>query len=415
MTSAVSLDMFGEAICKNPVAFATPLRNYAPLFFDEAMGLWVATGHEECKHLFSHESFHMSPKFSGNYSSDVFAEKYPMCQKFRDDNPFTDDVRHPLIRKLLVRAFSPSALRRIEQQIQSAIDAIVKPQLTKPGVIDVAKTIADPIPYAVISAIFGVDRLLANKAAFLQHAKVLARMIDPTVTPDERAEMEASAMFMHNELQALVSRARELPGDDLISDFLKAADEIGGLSDYDIMYTLMALITTGSTATTFTLTLVVHALLTQHEQYAWLRANPDKIDAAVEELVRFAHGAKFAYRFSLRDTEFRGHHIKKGQTVLLAFAGMNNDPAVFNQPEQCQFTRNNKDALSFGHGAHYCVGAHVARTEVRFLVKAFMEYAPNAFVIDDGIQWNFFNFLNREISSLPVDTGHGTSNQGEAL
>jgi cytochrome P450 len=187
------------------------------------------------------------------------------------------------------------------------------------------------------------------------------------------------------------------------------------LSDYDIMYTLMALITTGSTATTFTLTLVVHALLTQPEQYAWLRANPDKIDAAVEELVRFAHGAKFAYRFSLRDTEFRGHHIKKGQTVLLAFAGMNNDPAVFNQPEQCQFTRNNKDALSFGHGAHYCVGAHVARTEVRFLVKAFMEYAPNAFVIDDGIQWNFFNFLNREISSLPVDTGRGTPNQGEAL
>ncbi len=406
MSNAPALDIFGEAICKNPIGFATPLRDYAPLFFDEGMQLWIATGHEQCKQLFMHDNFHMSPKFSSNYASEVFAEKYPTCQKFRDDNPFTDDTRHPAIRKLLVRAFSPSALRRIEQQIHSAIDAIVKPQLTKPGVVDVAKTIADPIPYAVISAIFGVDRLLANKDDFLKHSKILARMIDPTVTTEERVIMEQSAVFMQAELRALVERARENPGEDLISDFLKAADEIGGLTDYDIMYTLMALITTGSTATAFTLTLIVHALLTQHEQREWLRAHPEQIDSAVEELVRFAHGAKFAYRFCLRDTEFQGHTIKKGQTVLLSFAGMNNDPAVFTQAEQCEFSRNNKDALSFGHGMHYCVGAHVARTEVRFLVKAFLDYAPKATVISEGLEWNLFNFLNREIASLPVNTGH---------
>lgn len=406
MNKPVSVDMFGEAICKDPCGFATPLREQAPLFFDAAMGLWVATGHEECKYLFMHENFHMSPKFSGSYSSDTFAEKYPTCQKFRDDNPFTDDTRHPLIRKLLVRAFSPSALRRVEQQIHQAIDNITKPLLTSPGIVDVAQQIADPIPYAVLSSIFGVDRLLANKAAFLQHSKILARMIDPTVTPEERAAMEQSAVFMHAELLALVARARELPGEDLISDFLKAADEIGGLSDYDIMFTLMALITTGSTATTFTLTLVAHALLTQHEQRAWLQIHPEKIDAAVEELVRFAHGAKFAYRFALRDTVYKNNTILKGQTVLLSFAGMSNDPAVFTNPENCDFSRNNKDALSFGHGMHYCVGAHVARTEIRFLVKAFLDYAPDASVMTDGIEWNLFNFLNREISHLPVDTGH---------
>ncbi|HQQ75133.1 MAG TPA: hypothetical protein PK031_08265, partial [Pseudomonadales bacterium] len=214
MNTPVSLDMFGEAICKNPCSFAAPLRQHSPLFFDEAMGVWVATGHEECKQLFSHANFHMSPKFSGTYSSSVFSEKYPTCQKFRDDNPFTDDVRHPLIRKLLVRAFSPSALRRIEQQIQSAIDAIVKPQLTQAGIVDIAQTIADPIPYAVISAIFGVDRLLDNKTAFLQHAKIMARMIDPTVTPEEREAMENSAVFLHNELLAMVANARTNPGED---------------------------------------------------------------------------------------------------------------------------------------------------------------------------------------------------------
>ena len=406
-----ALDMFGEDICKNPCAFAMPLRNHAPIFFDEALQFWVVTGHEEGKQLFMHENFHMSPKFSGTYETAVFAEKYPTCQKFRDDNPFTDDVRHPLIRKLLVRAFSPSALKRVDRQIYQAIDAIVKPLLTTSGVVDVAKQIADPIPYAVLSSIFGVDRLLANKEAFLQHSKILARMIDPTVTTEERAAMEQSAVFMHAELLQLVARAREMPGEDLISDFLKAADEIGGLSDYDIMYTLMALITTGSTATTFSLTLIAHALLTQTEQRAWLMKHPEQIDAAVEELIRFAHGAKFAYRFALRDTEFvdrdfLGHSIKKGQTVLISFAGINNDPAVFKNPEQCEFSRNNKDALSFGHGAHYCVGAHVARTEVRYLVKAFLDYAPNASVIAENMQWNLFNFLNREIASLPVNTGH---------
>lgn len=400
------LNITGEDICINPVAFAKKLRECGTIFFDETMGFWVVSSHQDAKQLFTHEDFHISPKYAGTYSIESFAEKYPTCQKIRDDNPFTDDVRHPLIRKLLVRAFSPSALRRIEEQIAKAIDAIVKPLLTTPGVIDVAKQIADPIPYAVLSAIFGVDRLLENKQEFLQHCKILARMIDPTLSMTERIALEKSAAFMNSELHTLVERARSNPGEDLISDFLKAADEIGGLTDYDIKYTLIALITTGSTATTFTLVLVAHALLTQPRQRDWLIKHPEKIDVAIEELIRFAHGAKFAYRFAMRDTHYKGHQIKRGQSVLLSFAGMSNDPTVFDNPEQCDFSRNNKDALSFGHGIHYCVGAHVARTEVRYMVKLLLQYAPDAFVMPDGIQWNLFNFLNREIATLPVNTGH---------
>jgi cytochrome P450 len=403
---AAALDIAGEDICKNPVAFAATLRSRGQIFFEEALGFWVVSNHEDAKQLFMHEDFHMSAKYSGRHSSEVFAEKYPYSQKFRDDNPFNDDERHPLIRKLLVRAFSPSALKRIERQIAEAIDPIVKPLLSASGIIDIATQIADIIPYAVISSIFGVDRLLENREEFLQHCKIMARSIDPTVTPAERIAIEESAKFLHSELEGLVARARKNPGEDLISDFLKAADEIGGLRDEDIKYTLIALITTGSTATTFTLTLIVHALLTQHEQRAWLMQHPEKIDAAVEELIRFAHGAKFAYRFVIRDTTYKGLTFKKGQTVMLSIAGISNDPAIFDHPESCDFTRNNKDALSFGHGVHYCVGAHVARTEVRFLVKAFMDYAPAASVVENGIQWNLFNFLNREMSHLPVDTGH---------
>jgi cytochrome P450 len=401
-----ALDMFGEDICKNPYAFAAALRERGPIFFEENLGFWVVSSHEDAKQLFMHEDFHMSAKYAGTSSSTIFAEKYPNCQRFRDNNPFNDDASHPLIRKLLVRAFSPSALKRIERQIAEAIDGIVKPLLTAPGVVDVAQQFADLIPYAVLTSIFGVDRLMENKQEFLHHCKIMARMIDPTVKSDERALIEISAGFMQAELEALVVRAREYPGDDLISDFLKAADDIGGLTDYDLAYTLIALITTGSTATTFTLTLVVYALLTQHEQRAWLMQHPENIDAAVEELIRFAHGAKFAYRFAMRDTQYKGHRIAQGQSVLLSFAGISNDPAVFDHPERCDFTRNNKDALSFGHGVHYCVGAHVARTEVRFLLQAFLDYAPNAYVITDGIEWNLFNFLNREISRLPINTGH---------
>jgi len=406
MSTAQKLDLFGEDICKHPYAFAKPLRDAAPIFFDQAMGFWVVTSNEDCKQLFMHEDMHLSPKFSGNYSSVDYAKHYPVSQKFREDNPFNDEIKHPLVRKLLVRAFSPSALRRIENQIKETIDRIVKEKLSRPGVVDVARDFADQIPYAVLTSIYGVDRLLENKEEFLGYCKTMARMIDPTLSHEQRLFSEQCAVAMHGELQTLVNRARENPGEDLISDFLKAADEIGGLTDDDIKYTLLALIITGSTATTFTLTLVIHAYLTQHAQRAWLQANPDQIDSAVEELVRFAHGGKFAYRFVIRDTEYKGHKFLKGQTVLLSFAGMNNDPAAFDAPELCQFARNNKNALSFGHGVHYCVGAHVARTEIRYLVKAFMDYAPNARILDDKVTWNLFNFINREISSLPVDTGH---------
>lgn len=403
--ATAALDMFGENICKFPVKFAEELRERGPLFFDEGLGFWVVSCHDIARQLFMHDDFHMSPKYAGNYSSDLFAEKYPTCRQFRDDNPFTDDQRHPLVRKLLVRAFSPSALRRIEKQIKQSIAAITEPLLTTPGVVDVAKQMADRIPYAVLSSIFGVDRLSQNGGEFLHHAKIMAQMIDPTLLPEQRAVMEHSAVFMMRELKTLVAAARRSPGEDLISDFLSSADEIGGLSDDDILYAVMALITTGSTATSFTLTLVVHALLTQPEQRLWLQQHPEHIDKAVEELVRFAHGARFAYRFALRDTEMAGRQIKKGQTVLISFAAISNDPAVFSRPEQCDFSRNNKEALSFGHGAHYCVGAHVARTEVRFLLKSFLDYAPEAF-LEEGVEWNLSNFINREMSCLPVNTGH---------
>ena len=405
MTTA-ALDIAGEDICKKPAAFAATLRERGSIFFEESLGFWVVSSHEDAKQLFMHDDFHMSAKYAGNASTTLFAEKYPHCQRFRDNNPFNDDVSHPLIRKLLVRAFSPSALKRIERQIAEAIDNIVKPILTAPGIVDVATQLAEHIPYAVLSSIFGVDRLLENKQEFLEHCKTMARMIDPTVTSSERVLIERSAGFMQSELEALVVRARENPGEDLISDFLKAADDIGGLTDYDLAYTLIALITTGSTATTFTLTLIIHALLTQPEQRAWLMQHPENIDAAVEELIRFAHGAKFAYRFAMRDTEYKGFQFKRGQTVMISFAGISNDPTVFDHPERCDFTRNNKDALSFGHGVHYCVGAHVARTEIRFLIQSFMDYAPEAFVISDKVTWNLANFLNREISHLPVNTGH---------
>lgn len=402
----MTMDIAGEDICKFPVRFAGELRARGPLFFEPSLGFWVVSSHELARQLFMHDNFHMSPKFSGTYSSDVFAEKYPTCRQFRDDNPFTDDTRHPLIRKLLVKAFSPSALRRIESQIAAAIEGITRPLLSKPGVVDIAQQIADIIPYAAISAIMGVDRLLQNRDEFLHHAKIMARMIDPTLSPQEREIMEQSAVFMLRELRELVAMARRQPGEDLISDFLKAADEMGGLSDDDIMYSLMALITTGSTATAFTLTLIAHALLTEHDQRRWLREHPEQMDAAIEELIRFAHGAKFAYRFCLRDSTFGGQTIRKGDTVLISFAAISNDPAVFDHPERCDFTRNNKDALSFGHGVHYCVGAHVARTEARYLVKSLLDYAPDARVLDEGIEWNLFNFLNREIAHLPVNTGH---------
>jgi len=406
MSTAPALDIFGEDICKRPVEFANRLRAQAPIFLDPNMGVWVILNHEDVKQLLVHEDLHISPKYSANYSSAEHAAKYPAWYKMREFNPFSDDVKHPLIRKMTVKAFSPSALRRIEHQIKHAVDTLVKPLIGVPGVVDVAKEISPHLPYRVLCALFGVDRLREDSEAFLEHCRVYARLIDPLLTDDEKAVIEKSAAYLAKEVAEMIVQSRKHPGEDLISDFVRAADEMGGLNDDDLACAIIALISTGSTATVFTLTLVVHALLTQHEQRAYLMAHPEMIDQAVEELVRFAHGGKFAYRFAMRDLEYRGFQIKKGQVLMMSFAGISNDPKVFDHPEQCEFARNNKAALSFGHGVHYCVGAHVARNEIRFLVKAFLDYAPKARVLTDKIEWNLMNIINREISTLLVDTGN---------
>ena len=404
--SDFSVDFFGEDICKNPLAFANRLRAEAPILFDKKMKAWVVVNYDDVKELLVHEDLHISARHSWHYSPAEHAAKYPAWYKMREFNPFADEIKHPLIRKITVRAFSPSALRRIEHQVQEAVDKLVKPLISVAGVVDVAREISPHLPYAVLCALFGVDRLREDRDAFLEHCRVYSRLIDPLLTDDEKAVIEKSAVYLTDEVAKMVQKSRQEPGEDLISDFVRAADEIGGLDDDDLTSAIIALISTGSTATVFTLTLIVHALLTQHEQRNYLMAHPEMIDQAVEELVRFAHGGKFAYRFAMRDFEYRGHLIKNGDILLMSFAGISNDPEVFDAPEQCRFARNNKQALSFGHGVHYCAGAHVARAEIRYLVKAFLNYAPQARVLSDKIEWNLMNIINREISTLLVDTGH---------
>jgi cytochrome P450 len=126
---------------------------------------------------------------------------------------------------------------------------------------------------------------------------------------------------------------------------------------------------------------------------------------AVNELLRFRTPPKFVNRYLLEDVELGGQLFRKGDTLLLCSAAAESDPSQFDEPDKLDITRDVSQALTFGHGPHYCVGTHMARTELRFVLEFILDRLPEDIaVVEEGVTFNSGNPLTFEIKNLPLDT-----------
>ena len=191
----------------------------------------------------------------------------------------------------------------------------------------------------------------------------------------------------------------------MVTDFVMAAEEEDNVPFDDIVITICGLIATGSTATKHSIDLSVHSLLTHRDQLELLRRDRSLMNNAVNELLRFRTPPKFVNRYVLEDIELGGQLFSKGDTILLCSAAAEGDPSQFDEPDKLDITRDVSHALTFGHGPHYCVGTHMARTELRFVLEFILDRLPeDVAVVEEGVTFNSDNPLTFEIKNLPLDT-----------
>jgi cytochrome P450 len=295
---------------------------------------------------------------------------------------FTDGSRHARLRSLVLRAFTPRAVAAMAPRIAEISQALLTPALAK-GEFDLIGEFAEPLPVTVIAEILGVS--IAERERYLTWVDAISRLAG-FVTGEALEEVGAAYRACREDMTAYVDQAlaerRARPRDDLLSRLLAAADdsvEGGGepLSDEDIFNFFQLMIFAGTETTVNLIGNAVICLTDQPAALAEVRADPALIPGMLEEVLRYRPSATFAFRAALHDIDIGGRTIPQGALVLPIVASANRDPAVFADPEVFDIHRDPNPHIAFGHGAHFCLGAALARLEARIALGQLLAQAPD--------------------------------------
>ncbi|MEV0261297.1 cytochrome P450 [Streptomyces sp. NPDC050617] len=347
----------------DPPAELARIREGGPLvrmrYPDGHMG-WLATGHSVVREVLADRRFSSRQELLHSPMMDL-GELPPAAL---GDLTGIDAPEHTRYRRLLIGSFTVRRMRalteRVEQITAEHLDAMERRGRTA----DLVEAYARPVPALMICELLGVP--YADRELFQDHASTLL-----TQSAEER-EREAALTALTEYLRQLVLAKRAEPTDDLISD-LTSSD----LTDEELTGIGVLLLVAGLDTTANMIAHGTFALLSNPDQVAALRADPDLADQAVEELMRYLTVADPGVRAALEDIELDGQLIKAGECVTVSFQAANRDPVRFPDPDSLDLRRKATGHLGFGHGVHQCLGQQLARVEMRVAIPALFARFPS--------------------------------------
>ncbi|AQU68939.1 cytochrome P450 [Streptomyces niveus] len=301
----------------------------------------------------------------------------------------TDAPEHTRLRRLVSREFTARRVQNMRPRIQELTDGLLDEMEKLDGPVDLNTALAFPLPVMVICELLGVpfedrDRFREWSDAFV------------SITAHTPEEMAAQRQQMIGYLGELVKRKREEPTDDLMGALVVASDEEGSLNEYELIVMAATILVAGHETTVSMIGKIVLTLLRHPEQMDMLREHPEKLDHAIEELLRVNPiGDGGPLRITLEDVEVGGTLIPKGSAVLAAVCSANQDPDRFPGAQANEFDPERPEAVhhvAFGHGPHFCVGAALARAELQIVISSLLNRFP-------GLR------LAEEVGSLELTTG----------
>jgi cytochrome P450 len=384
------------------------LRAEDPVHFVPSFGFWFVTRHDDVKRLF-HDPENATPDRRAWERYEARPEG-SMLRWADDAGPMALALEaHARIRRLVASAFTPRAVRRMEEQIREVVERFAAPLRGRSGqVLDLLGQLVNPVPNAVISRLTGVPPAGDDEARFRERAQSIIRAFFPFTTPDAVREAETGFAELAGWVRQMAAERRRAPREDLISDLVRARDRDERLSDDEIVLLLTGILGAGSETTALAGLVLIDTMLKHPAEMKRMRNDRALVPRAVNEVLRFALGGPAGVtRYALRDFTLRGHEIREGQMLILSFAGANRDPAVFENPDVFDLDREGHDLLVFGNGPHYCLGANLARVELASLLDAVLEIAPSGSrVRDDLRQFQALGLYQRPLN-FPVEIGGG--------
>ncbi|MCK9485391.1 MAG: cytochrome P450 [Dehalococcoidia bacterium] len=383
MTTAAVFNPFVPSFKRNPYLQYGRLRQSDPVHRSLALQSWVLTRYDDILAVVrDHETFSSDSRHARGQLADAL-------QQQRRESPLPDadtilgldPPRHTQMRAIVSRAFTPRRVQELRPHIQEIAAGLLDEAGDR---FDLMTDLAQPLPVIVIAELLGVspdDRL---------QFKAWSNAVAETTNVMQSAETVRAARRATEELIEYFNRvidARQAnPTDDLISALVTAEVDGARLSRPDLLAFSILLLIAGNETTTNLIGNGLAALLEAPEAMARLRAEPDGIPTAVEEMLRYDSPVQGLVRFAARDVEVRGRQIAAGDVVLCMLGAANRDPEAFERADEFDITREENRHLSFGQGVHYCLGAPLARLEADVVFRTLLGRTSDIGMGEGGLE-----------------------------
>ena len=355
----------------------TRLRAESPLWWHpptahtfDGVGFWVVSGHAEVLAVVGDADTFSSERAPGAAGGGTIIEDLPYGFAAGVLLNMMDDPRHQRIRRLVTPAVAPRVLQRLEGELRARTAAILDAVAPR-GRCDFLVEVAVELPLQAIAMLMGVPE---------EDRHALMAWTNATLTYDDRelgttsttSEDAAAAMSAYG--TALLARKRSQGGDDMLATVAAARieDDTGRaaeLSELELLMFFNLLIAAGSETTRNAIALGTAALIDNPEQWDLLGAERAQLPGAVEEILRWSSPTLYNRRTATRDAEVAGAPIRAGDKVTLWWASANRDETVFSDSFRFDVRRSPNPHLAFGYRSHFCLGASLARLEIRIMLE----------------------------------------------
>lgn len=402
LPTAFQLMGLDPAARDDPYPLLADLQSRCPVHHDQQSNQFVLTRYDDVKSVVNDRSLWRHPSRARPDSMfHQFANRRGDAQPREGESIlFLDDPDHARVRQPLTKAFYRRAARQrgdVEEIVLHVLEGLA--QRTQ---FDVINDYGIPIPILVIARILGVepDRL----QEFREWSEGIILALHVMRSEEQTRQMVAADAALTAYFTHAMEDRRRAPRDDLITDMVQLQAEGTPLSDAEIRINLAALLVAGNLTTTDLIGNGVYTFLRHPEQLDALRADPGLAASAVEEILRFEAPVSLTSRVASREMQVGGCPVHSGDPLMTFVRAANRDPAVFEDPDRFDITRKRAPHMSFGGGAHICIGAPLARMEGQVAIPRLFERFPKMRLAPQTFVWRALPGF-RGLEHLIVETG----------
>ena len=358
--SGFTLADAGEAFVDDPYPTYATLREQSPVHAI-GPGSWLLTRYDDVL------AAYREPTLSSDKKRE-FAPKFgdsPLFEHHTSSLVFNDPPLHTRVRRLLVGALNQQAIARMEAGVLALVDGLLD-RLQHVADPDLIEDFAARIPVEVIGNLLDVPH--AERGPLRDWSLAILSALEPAPAAEVLARGNAAVEDFKAYLAMLVAERRHRPGDprtDVLTRLIQGESDGERFGDTELLHNCIFLLNAGHETTTNLIGSGTHALLTQRAQWERLRAQPELLGTAVEELLRFESPLQLNNRLCTVPLRFGDVELPAGSFVTLAIGSANRDPSVFDAPDRLDISRKPNPHLAFGQGHHACAGMNVARLEAR--------------------------------------------------